>query len=235
MRGADHLFVRHHLTPGEHRTLRRISRGLPQLRALRGVVEEIHRLFDRRCRTETALTKLDRLRAHVRRFKGLRPIFQKLQSSQLGEGADLPGRSSAGFDLQRRGTGQPPASQDAEDGVPGSDSIDDQWPDHAGQVSRRPRPLPRTNAEDTPPRQVTMIPGGGAKDSTSRRSPTPRPARGSPTPRPRPPSWPAGWIGPSASASPTPRSCGSTGGSWRCGARSRPCGIPSRGASRPSP
>src|SRR3954470_4595712 len=72
---------------------------------------------------------------------------------QLGEGADLPGRSPAGFDLQRRGTGQPPASQDAEDGVPGSDSIDDQRPDRPGHVSRRPMPLPRANAENTPPRQ----------------------------------------------------------------------------------
>jgi hypothetical protein len=78
-----HLFVRHHLTPSERRTLQHISRGLPQLRAIRGVVEEIHRLFDRRCRTETALTKLARLRAHVRRFKGLGPIFQKLQSPNL--------------------------------------------------------------------------------------------------------------------------------------------------------
>jgi Transposase len=78
-----HLFVRRQLTPGERQTLRRISRGLPQLRALRAVVEEIHRLFDRRCRTKTALTKLDRLRFHVRHFKELRPIFQKLQSPNL--------------------------------------------------------------------------------------------------------------------------------------------------------
>lgn len=78
-----HLFVRRHLTPGERRTLRRITLGLPQLRALRGVVEEIYRLFDRRCRTETALRKLARLRSHVRHFKGLRPIFQKLQSPDL--------------------------------------------------------------------------------------------------------------------------------------------------------
>jgi hypothetical protein len=78
-----HLFVRRHLTPSEHRTRQRISRGLPQLRALRGVVEEIYRLFDRRCRTETALTKLARLRVQVRRFKGLGPIFQKLQSPNL--------------------------------------------------------------------------------------------------------------------------------------------------------
>jgi Transposase len=78
-----HLFVRRQLTPGEQQTLRRISRGLPQLRALRQVVEEIYRLFDRRCRTETALTKLARLRSRVRRFKKLRPIFQKLQSPDL--------------------------------------------------------------------------------------------------------------------------------------------------------
>jgi hypothetical protein len=78
-----HLFVRRHLAPGERRTLQRISRGLPQLRALRQVVEEIYRLFDRRCRTETALTKLARLRAQVHRFQGLRPIFQKLESPNL--------------------------------------------------------------------------------------------------------------------------------------------------------
>lgn len=78
-----HLFVRRHLTPDERRMLQHISRGLPQLRALRQVVEEIYRLFDRRCRTETALTKLARLRAQVRRFKGLRSIFRKLESPDL--------------------------------------------------------------------------------------------------------------------------------------------------------
>jgi len=78
-----HLFVKRHLTEGERQTLRRITRGLLQLRALRQVVEEIHRLFDRRCRTETALRKLARLRARVRHFKGMRPIFQKLKSPDL--------------------------------------------------------------------------------------------------------------------------------------------------------
>ena len=78
-----HLFVRRQLTPCERQTLRRISRGLPELRALREIVEEIYRLFDRRCRTETALRKLARLRARVGRFKGVGPIFQKLQSPNL--------------------------------------------------------------------------------------------------------------------------------------------------------
>jgi hypothetical protein len=78
-----HLFVKRHLAEGERQTLRRITRGLPQLRALRQVVEEIHRLFDRRCRTETALRKPARLRAQVRHFKAMRPIFQKLESPDL--------------------------------------------------------------------------------------------------------------------------------------------------------
>jgi hypothetical protein len=78
-----HLFVKRQLTPGERRTLRRISRGLPQLRALREIVEEIYRLFDRRCRTDTALRKLARVRARARRFQGVGPILQKLQSPNL--------------------------------------------------------------------------------------------------------------------------------------------------------
>ena len=78
-----HLFVRRHLTPAQQRTLWRITRGLPRLRALRRVVEEIHRLFDRRCRTETALAKLSRLRSQVGRCKGRGPIFKKLRSSDL--------------------------------------------------------------------------------------------------------------------------------------------------------
>jgi len=57
-----HLFVQHDLTHGEKKTLRRITRGLPHLRALREIMNEVYRLFDRRCRTESALDKLARLR-----------------------------------------------------------------------------------------------------------------------------------------------------------------------------
>jgi Transposase len=78
-----HLFVRRQLTPCERQTLRRISRDLPELRALGEIVEETYRLFDRRCRTETALRKLARLRSRVGRFKGVGPILQKLQSPNL--------------------------------------------------------------------------------------------------------------------------------------------------------
>ncbi len=78
-----HLFVQHDLTPGEHRTLQKITRGLPQLRTLRDLMEEVYRLFDRRCRTDTALAKLAKLRQRVRRFKQIGKILNKLRSPNL--------------------------------------------------------------------------------------------------------------------------------------------------------
>jgi Transposase len=73
-----YLFVRHHLSVSERKTLARITRGLPQLASLRGLMEEVYRLFDRRCRTATALAKLARLRARLRRFLQLRRVLKKL-------------------------------------------------------------------------------------------------------------------------------------------------------------
>jgi hypothetical protein len=78
-----HLFVQHDLTPAERRTLQSITRGLPQLRTLRELMEEVYRLFDRRCRTDTALAKLARLRQRVRRFKQIGKVLSKLQSPNL--------------------------------------------------------------------------------------------------------------------------------------------------------
>jgi len=49
-----YLFVQRLLTPAQRCTWRRITRGLPQLRTLRAIMEEVYRLFDRRCRTDTA-------------------------------------------------------------------------------------------------------------------------------------------------------------------------------------
>lgn len=80
---SRHLFVRRRLTPGEAKTLRRVTRGTPTLRALRQIMDEVYRLFDRRCRTETALWKLSRLRRRVRRFTTLRRILRKLFSPNL--------------------------------------------------------------------------------------------------------------------------------------------------------
>jgi hypothetical protein len=78
-----YLFVQHDLTLGQRRTLRRITRGVPHLRTLREIMEEVYRLFDRRCRSDTALAKLAKLRRRVRRFKAVGKVLSKLQSSNL--------------------------------------------------------------------------------------------------------------------------------------------------------
>jgi hypothetical protein len=78
-----HLFVRHHLTAAQRAGLQGLCRGLPCLRALRAIMDEVYRLFDRRCRTDTALAKLARLRRRVRRFRGLGKSLDKLHSPNL--------------------------------------------------------------------------------------------------------------------------------------------------------
>jgi hypothetical protein len=78
-----HLFVRRSLTGTERKTLRRITRGQPQLRTLRAIMEEVYRLFDRRCTTQTALGKLRRLRRWVQGFKDVGKTLQKLHSPAL--------------------------------------------------------------------------------------------------------------------------------------------------------
>ena len=78
-----YLFVRRQLTTAQRRTLLRISRGLPHLRTLRTLLEEVYRLFDRRCRTDTALAKLARLRGRVRRFRRVGQALKALFSPNL--------------------------------------------------------------------------------------------------------------------------------------------------------
>jgi hypothetical protein len=73
-----HLFVKHSLTPREKQILLRITRGRPNLRKLRSIMDEVYRLFDRRCRTETALEKLAKLRRRISRFKTLGQSLKKL-------------------------------------------------------------------------------------------------------------------------------------------------------------
>jgi hypothetical protein len=80
-----HLFVQHDLTAAERRTLQTITRGQPQLRTLRDLMEEVYRLFDRRCRTDTALAKLAKLRQRMRRFKHVGKILNKLRSPNLNK------------------------------------------------------------------------------------------------------------------------------------------------------
>ena len=65
------------------------TRGQPQLRTLRGLMEEVYRLFDRRCRTATALAKLARLRTRLRRFVRWGGA-QEVVLAGLGEGGNYP-------------------------------------------------------------------------------------------------------------------------------------------------
>lgn len=78
-----HLFVRRKLTIIEQGTLKRITRGLPMLRTLRKIVVDVYRLFDRRCRMEAALKKLQKLRTRVKRFKKLAKTLKKLLTPNL--------------------------------------------------------------------------------------------------------------------------------------------------------
>jgi hypothetical protein len=78
-----YLFVTHHLSASDRRTLQRITRGLPQLRVLREIMDQVYGLFDRRCRTDTALEKLARLRRRVKRFKEVGKTLTKLYSPNL--------------------------------------------------------------------------------------------------------------------------------------------------------
>ncbi len=78
-----YLFVQRHLNKTERKTLWRITRGLPQVRALRALMEQVYALFDRRCRTQTALAKLAKLRRRVQRFPPLGETLKKLFSPTL--------------------------------------------------------------------------------------------------------------------------------------------------------
>jgi len=78
-----YLFVRHHLSPAERKQLQKLTHGKPELRTLRKIMEEVYRLFDRRCKTQTALRKLKKLRRRVRRYKKLGKSLDKLKSPTL--------------------------------------------------------------------------------------------------------------------------------------------------------
>ena len=78
-----YLFVQRHLNNTERKTLWRVSRGLPQLHALRAIMEQVYALCDRRCRAQTALDKLATLRRRVLRFPQVGATLKKLFSPTL--------------------------------------------------------------------------------------------------------------------------------------------------------
>ena len=78
-----HLFVRHELTAKQKKLLVQLTRGLPQLRVLRQIMDGVYRLFDRRCKMSTALDRLEKLRKRVSRLKCLGRSLDKLKSPTL--------------------------------------------------------------------------------------------------------------------------------------------------------
>ena len=96
-----YLFVKHSLSPADKKILLRITRGLPHLRMLRSIMDQVYQLFDRRCRTETALEKLAVLRRRIQRFKTLEQTLKKLFTPNIEKAltflddSQLPSTSNA--------------------------------------------------------------------------------------------------------------------------------------------
>ena len=95
------LFVQKELTQLERKTLHEITKGFPKLRTLRALVEDVYRLYDRRCKSATALAKLQKLRKRLKRFKWLSEVLKKLESSTVDrslvflDDKELPSTSNA--------------------------------------------------------------------------------------------------------------------------------------------
>jgi Transposase len=77
------LFVKRRLKSSERKQLLHITRGLPHLRKLREIMDHLYALFDRRCRTHTALDKLKKLRQWINRFKWIGDTLKKVFAPTL--------------------------------------------------------------------------------------------------------------------------------------------------------
>src|SRR4029450_1226124 len=80
---SRYLCVQRHLNKTERKTLWRVSRGFPQLQALRAIMEQVYALFDRRCRTQTGPEKRAQLRRRLWRFPQLGDTLKKLFAPTL--------------------------------------------------------------------------------------------------------------------------------------------------------
>jgi hypothetical protein len=96
-----YLFVQKELSAKERKKFQEITRGLPELRKLREIVEEVYRLYDRRCRRATALKKLCKLRERLKKFEKLSRVLKKIESPTLDrslvflDDKNLPSTSNA--------------------------------------------------------------------------------------------------------------------------------------------
>jgi hypothetical protein len=103
-----YLFVQQRLSPAQKRTLRRVTRGQPELRRVRQIMDRVYHLFDRRCRSGTARQKLAVLRQQVSCFPDLRHTLKKLFSPQMEQALSflddklLPATSNAVERANRR-------------------------------------------------------------------------------------------------------------------------------------
>jgi hypothetical protein len=78
-----YLFVQRHVSKTERKMLWRITRGLPHVYVLRVLMDQVYALFDRRCRTQTALDKLAKLRRRLLRCPQVGETLKKLFSPTL--------------------------------------------------------------------------------------------------------------------------------------------------------
>jgi hypothetical protein len=115
-----HLFVQHDLTRSERRTLRSITRGLPQLRTftrpdggslplVRSSLPHGHRLGE-----------ISQIASAGSPLQAGRQDPEQTSLAQPGQGFDVPRRQTFSLDLERGRTGQPTAPEDAKNGLPRS-------------------------------------------------------------------------------------------------------------------
>jgi hypothetical protein len=78
-----YLFVQRHVSKTERKMLWRITRGLPHVDVLRVLMEQVYALCDRRCRTQTALDKLAKLRRRLLRYTQVGETLKKLLAPTL--------------------------------------------------------------------------------------------------------------------------------------------------------
>ena len=138
-----HLFVRHHLSAAQQKQLRKLTRGQPQLRTLREIMDEVYRLFDRRCKTQTALKKLEKLRRRVRRFKKLGKSLDKLKSPTLEKALVFLDDKLLGSTSNAVERAQPALPQGAEEHLQRQDQ-------RASGAAPRAGHAPRTASPQTP-------------------------------------------------------------------------------------
>ena len=89
-------------------------------------MEQVYALLDRRCRTQTALDKLAKLRRRVQRFPSLGDTLKKLFAPTLEKALTFLDEDAATLDVQCSGTRQSALSQDAKECLPGADTRADQ-------------------------------------------------------------------------------------------------------------